>query len=88
MNKKNIECDYCSSCTSNGNKIYRYNGELFCTDCLYYELAENEDDLECIETIYYYVGGEYIGNSNELEYEDIIKELIDYGVEIEVVEDE
>lgn len=86
MPKKNIECDYCSSCTNKGDKIYRYNGLLLCTDCLFYELDAKEPDLECSKTTSYYVGGEYIGNSDDLDYEDVIQELIDYGTDIEVIE--
>lgn len=88
MIKKRIGCDYCPASTKKGDKIYKYKGELLCTDHLYYELENNEDDLECNTVTHYYVGGEYIGTDEELEYEDIIQELIDYGTEIEVVEDE
>lgn len=84
-NKKNIECDYCGSCTQNGDKIYKYKDELLCANCLFYELDKNENDLECSTTTCYFVGGEYIGNSDELEYEDVIQELMDYGCEIEEV---
>lgn len=88
MGKKHFECDYCSVSTKKGDKIYKYKGEYFCTDCLYYELANNEDDLECTETTHYYVGGEYIGNSDELEFKDVIQELIEYGTEIEEIDND
>lgn len=61
----------------NDRKLDNYGGNI---EDLMQDL-EDDEEFESEEVTNYFVGGEYIGNDEDLDDEDVIDFLIDYGVE-------
>ena len=61
----------------NDRKLDNYGGNI---EDLMQDL-EDDEEFESEEVTNYFVNGEYIGNDEELDDEDVIDFLIDYGVE-------
>lgn len=88
MSKKEIECSNCC-CSNRYYNMYKYKGEILCSDCLLETLKDDaHSDFNYSDVRMYYYDGESMGTDNEYSNDEIIKELIEYGEEIEKVEDE
>ena len=76
--------------------IYKYKGNEYADFMSFNDLldllldvAKNEKEFRAERAGYYFtLDGEYIGDDEHSNYEDIIERLIDYGIEIEVIDDE
>ncbi len=88
MSKKEIECSNCY-CSNRYYNMYKYKGEIYCSDCLLEALKDNPwSDFNYSDVRMYYCCGESMGTDDEYSADEIIKELIDYGEEIEKVEED
>lgn len=88
MIKKEIECSNCYA-TNRYYSMYKYKNEYYCSECLLELLSkEKNSGFSYEDTRTYYYAGELIGTDNDYSPEEIVKELMDYGEEIEVEEDE
>lgn len=74
-------------------KVYKYKGIEYSRDCitsdlldLLLEVSDNEKDFDASNRgMVFTLDGEYVGNEDDDDLEDIVDKLIDYGFEIEEV---
>ena len=85
MNKE--KCDRCFEVYEwviDDEDLYKYEDKLYCWGCLEEKL--NADGILDVGSITYYsLGGEYIGDENNIE--EVISTIVD-GLDIEVIKNE
>lgn len=81
------KCDRCYEVYEwviDNEELYKYEDKLYCWECLEQKL--NDDDiLDIGEMTYYNLGGEYIGDENDIE--EVIDRIVD-SLDIEVIKNE
>lgn len=85
MNKE--KCDRCFEVYEwviDNEDLYKYEDRFYCWGCLEEKL--NDDDILDVNSITYYrLGGDYIGDENDIE--EVIERIVDY-LDIEVIKNE
>ena len=74
--KENVCKEHNFKCKCGNEAGYKYNGKVYCSDCVLKEFGVEE-----CTTTEYYLDGEFLGTSNDI---DEVIEILD---EIEVIED-
>ncbi len=82
------KCDRCFEVyrwvTTVDEELYKYEDKLYCWECLEQKL-EDAEILEISALTYYNLGGEYIGDENDIE--EVIDRIVD-SLDIEVIKNE
>lgn len=78
---KKDECCNCSSLLTLEGYLFENDGKVYCLDCL----SEKLHELDTARITEYYVGGEYIGNDNNID--EVIKNIVD-NTDVTLIEEE
>ncbi len=76
---------WCEECEIEEAK-YKYNDKIYCDDCLLFVL-DKEDKIQSWTVTHYEIDGNYIGNDNDKDMEEVIEDIAEY-FEIEKLESE
>lgn len=84
---KKHKCDRCYEVyewVKTDEELYKYEDKLYCWECLEQKL-EDAEILRISTLTYYDLGGEYIGDENDIE--EVIDRIVD-SLDIEVIKNE
>lgn len=84
---KKHKCDRCYEVyewVKVDEELYKYEDKLYCWECLEQKL-EDAEILRISTLTYYDLGGEYIGDENDIE--EVIDRIVD-SLDIEVIKNE